>query len=86
MKYIRDVLDEAQMPADRAHAFKDAVLGSIADLTQLGPFQAAALVLERFPEEHASVVQSLQSQPELQYEYLQAASQVRLTPLLPYIE
>ena len=53
----------------------------MADLTQLGPFQAAALVLERFPEDHAHVAQSLQSQPELQYQYLQAASQVRLAVL-----
>ena len=75
-KYIRDVLDEAEMPEDRAGAFRGAVLGSIADLAKGEPQEAAALVLERFPEEHAAVVHSLQDQPELQYKYLQGATQV----------
>ena len=84
LKYIRDVLDEAQMPEDRAAAFRGAVLGSIGDLAKSDAFQAAALVLERFPEEHLGVVQSLQSQPELQYKYLQGATQVHhVTLILP---
>lgn len=84
LKYIRDVLDEAQMPEDRAAAFRGAVLGSIGELAKSDAFQAAALVLERFPEEHLGVVQSLQSQPELQYKYLQGATQVHhVTLILP---
>ena len=84
LKYIRDVLDEAQMPEDRAAAFRGAVLGSIGDLARSDAFQAAALVLERFPEEHLGVVQSLQTQPELQYKYLQGATQVHhVTLILP---
>lgn len=65
------------MPPDRAQAFRGAVLGSMADLARLDPLEAAGLVLERFPEDHASVVQSLQGQPEAQYRYLQAATQVQ---------
>ncbi len=76
LKYMRDVLDEAQMPPDRAAAFRGAVLGSIGDLAKTEAYEAAALVLERFPEEHAAVVQSLKDQPELQYKYLQGATQV----------
>jgi len=75
-KYIRDVLDEGHMPEDRVAAFRGAVMGSIGDLAKSEPHEAAALVLERFPEEHAGVVESLQDQPELQYKYLQAATQV----------
>jgi len=75
-KYIRDVLDEAHMPEDRLAAFRGAVMGSIGELAKSEPLEAAALVLERFPEEHAGVVQSLKDQSELQYKYLQAATQV----------
>ena len=77
-KYIGDVLDEAQLSDERSAAFKAAVLGSIPDLTRNEPFEAAILVLERFSEDHAAVVASLSAQPELQYKYLQAASQVGL--------
>lgn len=80
-KYIRDVLDEAEMPEDRAAAFRGAVLGSIGDLAKSEPYEAAALVLERFPEEHAAVVQSLHDQAELQYKYLQGATQVCNAPV-----
>ena len=75
-KYIRDVLDQAQMSPDRSAAFKAAVLGSIADLAKNEPLEAARLILERFPEEHAHVVASLTAQPELQYKYLQASAEV----------
>ncbi|KAL0048183.1 hypothetical protein WJX82_009442 [Trebouxia sp. C0006] len=75
-KYIRDVLDETHMPEDRLAAFRGAVMGSVGELAKSEPHEAAALVLERFPQEHAGVVQSLKDQPELQYKYLQAATQV----------
>ncbi|KAA6422788.1 MAG: hypothetical protein FRX49_07323 [Trebouxia sp. A1-2] len=75
-RYIRDVLDEAHMREDRLAAFRGAVMGSVGELAKSEPNEAAALVLERFPEEHAGVVQSLKDQPELQYKYLQAATQV----------
>ncbi|KAL0018560.1 hypothetical protein WJX77_004866 [Trebouxia sp. C0004] len=75
-KYIRDVLDEAHMPEDRLSAFRGAVMESIGKLAKSEPHEAAALVLERFPEEHTGVVESLKNQPELQYKYLQAATQV----------
>ena len=75
-KYIRDVLDEAHMPEDRLAAFRGAMMGSVGELAKSEPHEAAALVLERFPQEHAGVVQSLKDQPELQYKYLQAATQV----------
>ena len=75
-RYIRDVLDEAHMPEDRLAAFRGAVMGSIGKLAKSEPHEAAALVLKRFPQEHASVVESLKDQPELQYKYLQAATQV----------
>lgn len=75
-KYIRDVLDEAHMSQDRSAAFRVAVLGSIAELVGNEPLEAATLVLERFPEEHAQVVATLAAQPELQYKYLQASTQV----------
>ena len=74
--YIRDVLDEAQLSQDKSAAFRLAVLGSIADLTRNEAFEAATLILERFPEEHAEVVASLADQPQLQYKYLQASIQV----------
>ena len=77
-KYIRDVLDEARMSQERSDAFKAAVLGSIADLAGNEPTEAAKLILERLPEDHASVVLSLSAQPELQYKYLQAATEVWL--------
>ncbi|KAL3136710.1 hypothetical protein ABBQ38_005943 [Trebouxia sp. C0009 RCD-2024] len=78
-KYIRDVLDEAHMSQDRSAAFRAAVLGSIAELVRNEPLEAAALVVERFPGEHAQVVASLAAQPELQYKYLQASTQVSQT-------
>ena len=81
-KYIRDVLDEAHMPEDRLAAFRGAVMGSVGKLAKSEPLEAAALVLERFPEEHAGVVQSLKDQPELQYKYLQAATQVSYVQVL----
>ena len=76
MQYIRDVLDEAQMPAERLADFKAAVVGSMGGLARRGAQEAAALVLERFPEEHGGVVEALQGDPHLQYKYLQAATQV----------
>ena len=76
-KYIRDVLDEAHLSEDRSAAFRAAVLGSIADLARNETLEAATLILERFPEQHATVVASLADQPELQYKYLQASTQVR---------
>ena len=75
-KYIRDILDEAQMSQERSEAFRAAVLGSIADLAGNEPVEAARLILERFPEDHAHVVASLSAQPELQFKYLQAATEV----------
>ena len=75
-KYIRDVLDEAHLSQDRSAAFRAAVVGSIADLARNETFEAATLILERFPEEHVNVVASLADQPELQYKYLQASTQV----------
>lgn len=77
-KYIRDVLDEAHLSQDRSAAFRLAVVGSIADLARNDSCEAATLILERFPEEHASVVASLADQPELQYKYFQASTQVGL--------
>lgn len=77
-KYIRDVLDEAHLSQDRSAAFRVAVIGSIADLARNESFGAATLILERFPEEHANVVASLADQPELQFKYLQASTQVGL--------
>ena len=78
-KYIRDILDEAQMSQERSEAFRAAVLGSIADLTRNEAVEAARLILERFPEDHGLVVASLSAQPELQFNYLQAATKVSAT-------
>ena len=66
------------MPQARQAAFRHAVLASAADLVGADPFEAALLVLQRFPEDHAHVVGALGSQPELQYHYLRAALQVGL--------
>lgn len=70
------MLDEAHLSQDRSAAFRVAVLDSIADLARNEPFEAATLILERFPEEHAGVVGSLASERQLQYKYLQASAQV----------
>ena len=64
------------MPQDRRAAFRRAVLAGAASLVGADPLEAALLVLQRFPEDHASVVGALGSQPELQYRYLRAALQV----------
>ena len=39
--------------------------------------KAASLILSHFPDDHESVLQQLQNQPELQYKYLLGALQVR---------
>ena len=75
-KYIADVLEQGQMPANRESAFKAAVLNSISDLTQLSATDAARLVLQHFPDDHAQVVQALKQDSQLQFNYLQAASEV----------
>ena len=66
------------MPQARRAAFHHAVLAGAASLVGADPFEAALLVLQRFPEDHARVVGALGSQPELQYRYLRAALQVGL--------
>ena len=40
--------------------------------------QAARLILSHFPDDHESILQHLQEQPELQYKYLLGALQVIL--------
>ena len=70
------MLDEAHLSQDRSAAFRAAVVGSIADLARNETFETATLILERFPEEHGNVVASLADQPQLQYKYLQASTQV----------
>lgn len=66
------------MPAHRASAFKAAVLQSISALTQISASEAARLVLQHFPDDHAQVVQALKQDSQLQFNYLQAASLVRV--------
>lgn len=64
------------MPQAQCAAFRQAVLAGAASLVGADPLEAALLVLQRFPEDHAHVVGALGSQPELQYRYLRAALQV----------
>ena len=66
------------MPQARRAAFHHAVLAGAASLVGADPFQAALLVLQQFPADHAQVVGALGSQAELQYRYLRAALQVGL--------
>ena len=76
-KYIQDVLEEPPRPPDRAAAFKAAVLASVPALAELGSLETARLVLQHLPTEHPQVVQNLEPTPQLQFRYLQAATQVK---------
>ena len=77
-KYIQDVLEEPPGPADLAAAVQAAVLASLPALAELGSVETARLVLQHFPQEHGQVVQALEPTPQLQFHYLQAASQVTI--------
>ena len=69
--YLEESLEDGRLDqAARQEAFRTAVLRAMGRLIAADAAAAATLVLSHFAEDHAAVVTSLDSTPELQYEYL----------------